>query len=268
MKYALIAGAGSGLAQVVIDAIKDEFFIFALDKNPIINNLYNHENVFPFVVDITDSTTLNNVKAVIEKKTSTLDLIINFAGIVILGSVIETTPELFNDVLQVNLLGMYKINHTFFPLIEQAKGRIINISSEYGQLLALPFHAPYTVSKHAIEVYSDALRREVARFGVRVIKIRPGAFKTPMQTQVYAQFNDLLNETKHFKQPLTKMQKLMVGELKKAKSPHKVLKTFKKAIRKKHPKHVYNVCHSFKMKLLNILPSPMQDWLLNSFFSA
>ena len=90
MKYALIAGACSGLAQVVIDAIEDDFVIFAMDINPAVSELYEgHANIHPFVLDITASSQIEDVRREIEKHTQSLDLLINFAGVVELGSVVE-----------------------------------------------------------------------------------------------------------------------------------------------------------------------------------
>ncbi|MFA5422070.1 MAG: SDR family NAD(P)-dependent oxidoreductase [Bacilli bacterium] len=268
MKYALIVGAYSGLAQSVIDSLKDEFTIFALDKNPIIKDLYRGVNsIHTYICDITDYSQIEAIRDEIKKATSFLDVIINFAGIVELGSVIEVSPEALNRTLQINLIGTYKINHAFFPFVKDSKGRIIILSSEYGKLLALPFHSFYTLSKHALEIYADSLRREVQSFGIKVIKIRPGSFKTNMVDNIQNQFAHLVTDSKLFKKPLTKMESLMIGEIKSAKDPKKIVKVFKKAIYKKHPRLSYRVHNSFKMRLLNALPAKLQDWILGRFFT-
>lgn len=118
-------------------------------------------------------------------------------------------------------MGTYRINYYFKDFIIKSKGSIINLSSEYGDLCAIPFHSFYTMSKHAIEVYNDSLRREVSPLGVKVIKIRPGSFKTNMQSNVENQFNELVKDTKLFKEPLMKMKMLMVKELERAKTTKK-----------------------------------------------
>lgn len=267
MKYALIAGACSGLAQVVIDAIEDDFVIFAMDINPAVSELYKgHVNIHPFILDVTATTQIEEVRSEIEKQTRSLDLLINFAGVVELGSVVEVKPEQFEKSLQINIIGNYKLNYMFFPYLKAAKGRIIIVSSEYGKLLGLPFHSFYTTSKHALEMYADSLRREVAKFGIKIIKIRPGSFKTEMVANIEKQFGRLVEDTILFHEPLHKMKNLMKGELKNAINPNRIVKVFKKAIYRKKPKIVYSVHNSFKMKLLNILPSSFQDWILRKFF--
>ena len=80
-----------------------------------------------------------------------------------------------------------------------------------------------------------------------------------MQINVTHKFEKVFAYTKDFKSPLTKMQKMMLTELERAKDPRKITKTFLKAIYKKRPKTVYKVNNSFKMKLLNALSLNMYD---------
>ncbi len=267
MKYALITGASGGLAHNIITAIKDDFFLILTDINPAISDKYNDlPNKLIVVSDLTDKDSINNLFDKILKITDKLDLVIHFAGILEIGSVMEVKVEALETLMQVNLFAVYFINQKAFPLLKKAKGRIIHLSSEYGTLLALPFHSFYTIAKRSIEAYNDSLRRELRSFGIKVIKVRPGAFKTDMQINVTHKFEKVFAYTKDFKSPLTKMQKMMLTELERAKDPRKITKTFLKAIYKKRPKTVYKVNNSFKMKLLNALPVKVQDFILGLFF--
>lgn len=266
MKYALIVGAYGGLASQIIDTISNDYIIFAIDKNPLVINKYeNIENIYPFVCDITDKNNVLSIKEKVKEITNNINLIINFAGVVILGSTLEIDSEKALNVLKVNVMGMYNVNQIFIDMLDTTS-RIINVSSEYGVLDALPFHSFYTMSKHAVEIYNDSLRRELNFKGIKVIKIRPGAFKTNMQGNIINQFEELVNETKMYKKPLMKMKHIMVKELDKAKDTKKIVKVFKKAIYKKHPRISYNVNNSFKMKLLSSLPDTLQDKVLKIYF--
>ena len=266
MKFAIITGAAGGLANEVINSIKNDFNIIAIDKSNKVLSLYeNDSNIFPFVCDLTDTFEIEKVKEKVLTLTNKIDLIINFAGIVILGSLVEIKPEEALKVLNVNVMSMYNTNQIFFNMLD-FNSRIINVSSEYGVLDAIPFHSFYTMSKHAVEIYNDSLRRELQFKNIKVIKIRPGAFKTNMQQNISSQFDILVNETKLYKDPLLKMKFIMDGELKKAKNSKKIIKVFKKAIYKKHPKLSYNVGNSFKMKLLSMLPNKLQDKIFKIYF--
>ncbi|XP_012944806.1 17-beta-hydroxysteroid dehydrogenase type 6 [Aplysia californica] len=80
--------------------------------------------------------------------------------------------------LNVNLLGHMDVLKRFLPLLRRERGRVVNVCSVVGRVAAV--HAAYCVSKYALEAYSDILRREMVRFGIRVIVIEPGYFKTPI----------------------------------------------------------------------------------------
>lgn len=266
MKCALIVGASGGLASQIIDTINKDFIVIAIDKNPAVIDKYkNNVNIHPFVCDITDKNSVLFTKEKVKELTTHIDLIINFAGVVILGSTLEIDSERALNVLKVNVIGMYNINQTFIDMLDTTS-RIINVSSEYGVLDALPFHSFYTMSKHAVEIYNDSLRRELNFKGIKVIKIRPGAFKTNMQGNILNQFDELVKETKMYEKPLMKMKHIMVKELDKAKDTSKIVKVFKNAIYNKHPRIVYNVNNSFKMKLLSSLPDTLQDKILKIYF--
>ena len=86
-----------------------------------------------------------------------------------------------------------------------------------------------------------------------------------MQQGVNNQFNKLLEDTKLYKKPLLKLKFMMDNELKKAKDVSIFIKTFKKAVFKKKPRRYYEVGNSFKMKLLTILPTCLQDYIFKMF---
>ena len=73
--------------------------------------------------------------------TPTLDLVIHFAGIVELGALVEINIKTLDKVMGINLYACYQMNLVLFPLLKNGKGRIIHASSEYGQLVGLPFHS-------------------------------------------------------------------------------------------------------------------------------
>ena len=265
MKYAFIGGAASGLAQASIKQLTAlGFTVFCADIAFKENK--KEGNLHYIKMDITKDEDIISARNYVAKITDKLDVVSNFAGIVTLGSLIELPINTLDRIMAINLLGTYKINAVFYPFVKKAGGRIINISSEYGKITGLPFHGYYGISKHALETYNESLRRELASSGIKVICIRPGAFKTNMQAGVTKQFDDMVANTELYKAELTKMQGMMTGEHKKAKPAEIFAKTFIKAVASKHPKKYYKVNNSFKMKLLNCMPSCMQDGVFKSFF--
>ncbi len=108
-----------------------------------------------------------------------LDGVVNFAGILAVGSS-SRSKETCAACSTSTCMGTVRVNRALFPLVLARKGRIVNISSETGWQSGMPFNGPYAMSKHAIEAYSDSLRRELMFLGVQVIKIQPGPFRTAM----------------------------------------------------------------------------------------
>ena len=267
MKYAFISGASSGLAKAAIQKLtENNYIVFCAD---IVYNENKVENNIHYIkMDITKNEDIDSAYDYVKSITDKVDIISNFAGIVTLGSLVELPENSLDKIININLIGTYKINNKFFPLVKNAKGRIINISSEYGKICGIPFHGYYGISKHAIEVYNDSLRRELLSSGVKVICIRPGAFKTKMQAGITKQFDEMVNDTKMYKEPLLKMQKIMTIELNKAKSTEIFASKYIKIVLSKRPKKYYNVCNSIKMKMLSALPSGMQDWIFYKFLKT
>ena len=105
--------------------------------------------------------------------------LVNCAGVVAAGPVEMHDMDEARHLFDVNVLGVLATSQVFLPLIREARGRIVNISSLSG-LLAVPFLGPYNASKAAIEALSDTMRRELRPLGVGVVAIQPGATRTPM----------------------------------------------------------------------------------------
>lgn len=265
MQYALITGANSGLGKAVAEILlKNGYYVFAADIRHTIP--FPRQNFTPLTMDVSNSESVARGFVLIQAKTKTLDVVANFAGIVTLGSLIEKDPEDMARIMNIGLIGTMRVNKEAFPLVERAHGRFINVSSEYGLLPAVPFHSFYTATKHALEIYNDGLRKELLPFDVRVILIRPGAFKTDMQQGVQAQFDGLVKNSRHYSEALKKMERMMISELVRAKDPILVAKLFMKILHSKHPRRAYNINHSFKMKLIRCLPLWMQDRIFSIFY--
>ena len=104
--------------------------------------------------------------------------VVNNAGFAQAGSVEDVSPEQARYQLEVNLVAPARIAQLVLPgMRERGDGRIVNVSSIAGRV-SVPLTGWYCASKHGIEALSDALRMEVAQFGVKVVLIEPGGFGT------------------------------------------------------------------------------------------
>ena len=260
MKYILVTGAASGIGKKITETLsRRDWIVFAADINENIINNYNHKNIIPIYVDITDQKSVENAYREIAKNTLYLDVILNCAGVNLISPLIEDGLDSMENVINVNLLGMARVNKIIFPLLDKDNGRIINIESELGSLSPVPFWGSYSISEHAIDVYSDCLRRELSFIGIKVIKIRIGLFKSSMNKKLVESYKNMVETTRYFEPELKGIYKLLRSNLNNQKDPDIVMKTVIKACEIKKPKICYNINNNIFKKILSLLPNKLTD---------
>src|SRR5690606_2522318 len=154
-----------------------------------------------------------------------------------------------------------------FPLLRERKGRIVNVSSETGWQSGGPFNGAYALSKHAIEAYSDSLRRELMLLDMKVVKIQPGPFKTEMVRGIDANFRRAIEASTLFNDVLEKVRSLAVREEGKANDPELLAATVHRAVTAKSPKPAYSVRPDAARSALEYIPTRLADKLLKSVLS-
>ncbi|CAI9723389.1 Hypothetical predicted protein [Octopus vulgaris] len=109
--------------------------------------------------------------------------LINNAGIASFGEIEWTSVPLFKKIMDVNVIGVVRVTKAFLPLLRNIKGRVINVASLAGRY-TIPAFSAYSMSKVACIAFSDGLRQEMSKFGIKVITVEPGLYKTPIATNV------------------------------------------------------------------------------------
>ncbi|XP_013210612.1 11-cis retinol dehydrogenase isoform X2 [Microtus ochrogaster] len=133
------------------------------------------------LLDVTDPQNVQQVAKWVKTHVGETGLfgLVNNAGVAgIIGPTPWLTRDDFQRVLNVNTLGPIGVTLALLPLLQQARGRVVNITSVLGRLAANG--GGYCVSKFGLEAFSDSLRRDVAPFGVQVSIVEPGFFRTPV----------------------------------------------------------------------------------------
>lgn len=268
-KNILITGSSGGLGTATIaELTKIHWHVFATDANPNILEKYKDNDwVTPVIMDISVQSSIDKAFDTIAEQTPGLDAIINLAGVLVVGSVIEIPIETIQKIIDINLLGTYRTNQKFLRLIMNNKGRIFNISSETGWQTSAPFNGAYALSKYALEAYTDALRRELAFLGVNVIKIQPGPFKTEMTRRVEEKFLEAEKESTLFKKNLAKGQKYLPGVYKNAHDPVILAKMITRILNSKNPKATYSLKPDRMRSFLEKLPVKWADFLIRRALS-
>jgi len=135
-----------------------------------------------FQMDVTKSQQIKEVYAEVQREIpygKGLWGLVNNAGILCLRPIEWTPLDTFKHIADVNLWGMIDVTKTFLPLVKKARGRVVNFSSVCGRI-SQTTHAAYSVTKFGVQAFSDALRREMHPWGLKVSMLEPGGFKTKL----------------------------------------------------------------------------------------
>jgi NAD(P)-dependent dehydrogenase (short-subunit alcohol dehydrogenase family) len=175
----LVTGASSGIGLQITKTLADNgYLVYAgARKEDDLKRLEAMDNVESVRLDVTKQAEIDAAVKTIEAKGRGLYGLVNNAGIVVLGPLIEVPIEELQWQFDVNVYGPYRVTQAFAPLIIASKGRISTTGSISG-ILSGDMFGHYSMSKHAIEAYTDSLASEMARFEVQVSVIEPGNYKS------------------------------------------------------------------------------------------
>lgn len=178
-KAILVTGASTGIGRSIVEHLSAEgYFIYATArKDADLAALAKLENVQPIRLDVTRPDQIAAAVETVRAGGRGLYGLVNNAGIGTGFPVLEGSDSEFDLCMQVNVYGPYRVTKAFGPMIVAAKGRIVNMGSIAG-FFAFPGGVPYTMTKHAVEAFTDALGLELEPVGVRVSVIEPGDFNT------------------------------------------------------------------------------------------
>ena len=190
----LITGASSGIGKDAAHYLASKGFhvLAGVRKQTQYDDLLynsssgNDANVIPLLIDVTSSESISKALVSVENVSVTLGLplvaVVNNAGIALMQQPLETTDQSdIRRVFETNVFGAIEVTQRFLPSIRRSNGRIIMISSLAG-IIAGPMTSTYAASKHALESYSDSLRRELAPFNISVSVIEPGYIQSNIVT--------------------------------------------------------------------------------------
>ncbi|QDU83541.1 Cyclopentanol dehydrogenase [Planctomycetes bacterium Pla163] len=175
----LVTGASSGIGRRTTEVLAaNGFFVYAgARKDADLAELNALENVQGIRLDVTDPEQIAAAVATVEAGGRGLFGLINNAGVAVVAPLIEVTDADLEFQFDVNVKGPVRVTRAFADLLIASGGRMATTGSISG-FLAWEFGGPYTMSKHAIESFSDTLAAELAPFGVAVGVVDPGNYRS------------------------------------------------------------------------------------------
>lgn len=252
----VITGAGGGLGAATAALYASRGWqVVAVD----VQRPSGGERITPVAADVTDSASLEMLADRVRADHGRLDLVVTFAGVLGIGPLAESDPEKVQRVLDVNVMGTVRTVHALWDLLRETRGRVVLISSETGPQHGMPMNGAYAMSKHAIEAYGDALRRELMFLGLDVVLVQPGPFRTGMTASIRRRFQESTRPGSPFAAMAAVMGEMAAGEDDRATDPAVLAEAVWTAGTTARPRHRYAVRWDLPRRLLDLLPVPLVD---------
>jgi NAD(P)-dependent dehydrogenase (short-subunit alcohol dehydrogenase family) len=176
---ALVTGASTGIGRATAEALRDAGYrVFGTSRKPVPER---SDGVTMLTCDVSQDASVAKLIDEVLSEAGQIDLLVNNAGVGLLGGAEESSTAQAQALFDVNVFGVLRVTNAVLPTMRrQRKGRIINLSSVLG-LIPAPYSALYASTKHAIEGYSESLDHELRPFGIRVVLVEPAYTRTSFE---------------------------------------------------------------------------------------
>jgi len=253
---ALVTGASSGFGMHASVALaKSGFHVIASMRDPnkrdeliqFAHAQLVQEHLEILALDVTRSDEIDQAVSAIVARHGRIDILLNNAGYACGGFIEEIAPEEWRRQFEVNVFGLIDVTRAVLPYMRQKKhGRIINVSSISGRF-GFPGLAPYSASKHAVEGFSESLRLEMLPFGIHVMLIEPGSYRTSIWEKSIAQVQK--NPHSAYRQQMQKIMGMVENIQAEAPAPDEVVATIVHAATTERPRFRYPVGRGVRLTI-------------------
>lgn len=190
-KVAIITGASSGIGQATALSLAAEgaYVVLVARRSDRLETLAKKivedgGQALSIVADVTNETQVREMVSKVDAKWGHVDILINNAGIMLLGLIDGADTEDWRRMVNINVLGLMYATHAVLPLMKaQGEGHIVNLSSIAGRRADAGFGV-YCATKFGVVAFSEALRQEVYKNNIRVTLIEPGIVATELTNHI------------------------------------------------------------------------------------
>lgn len=176
---ALVTGASSGIGHATAKILQSAGFrVFGTSRRAVPQRA---DDVTMLTCDVTDDASVAKLADDVLAESGRIDLLVNNAGLGLLGGAEESSTAQAQALFDVNFFGVLRVTNAVLPTMRrQGQGRIVNLSSVLGFIPA-PYSALYASTKHAVEGYSESLDHELRPFGIHVVLVEPAYTRTSFE---------------------------------------------------------------------------------------
>jgi NADP-dependent 3-hydroxy acid dehydrogenase YdfG len=218
-------------------------------------------------LDVTDPTSVASATEEVVRRFGRIDVLVNNAGYAVRGAVEDISVEQVQQMFDVNVYGVMRMIRAVVPHMRQQKeGRVITIGSLAGKLV-LPVNGAYSATKFALEALSDAMRVELAPFGIQVVLIEPGNIRTNFMATAQANSQEILsNPDSSYHALYQQYLRVMTTIRKKEPGPEIVSQVVQQAIEASTPKARYLAAVPLSNRVVLRLGATARDSIFRRMF--
>lgn len=243
-KAVLVTGASSGIGRTITEtlAAKGVYVYAGARKKGDLEALTALENVQGIRLDVTKADEISAAVDLVKSQGRGLHGIVNNAGVFLYAPLIEISESDMDFIMDVNVFGPYRVTKAFAPLIIDGKGRVTTIGSVAGLNSGRMF-GPYSMTKFAMEAFTDALAGEMGKFDVQVSIVEPGNFNSNIMKNMHKRQAKLKanGDTSLFDEEYEKMENFSKADRSSHRSPDAVADAVVHALFAEEPKLRYLV---------------------------
>lgn len=264
-KIALITGCSSGLGYALAKAALDRgFHVIATARDPQAIAL-DHPRLHPRALDLSREPRIAEFAAVIKEEFPHLDLVVNNAGYGLMSPLLDLNANVLQEQFQTNCIAPVTLLHATFPMLKPG-ATVVNIGSVSARLVT-PFAGSYCASKAALHALNEAMRMELAPFGIRVLLVRAGAIKSNFGHRASQELEALAQPDSRYASIAGAIRRRAGLSQTRAASPEKVARQILDAAQSRHcPKELGVAKGSRLLALFSYLPRRVKDGLLGRQF--
>jgi NAD(P)-dependent dehydrogenase (short-subunit alcohol dehydrogenase family) len=267
-KVVLITGCSTGIGNDLGRKLAQSGYTVVATARSV-ETLVNLPCALKLPLDVTQQRSINQAVDCALQRFGCIDVLVNNAGYAVRGAVEEVPVEKAQQMFDANVFGVMRMIQAVLPHMRQQKsGRIINISSVVGKLVT-PANGTYSATKFALEAISDALRLELAPFGIQVVVVEPGSIKTQFHSTVEANAQEIFSNPASPYQPLYKQYQKVTADMRRQEpGPDVVSRVVQQAMETSHPKARYLAGFPLSGRLVIHLGDTVWDPVVKQMFKA
>ena len=184
----LISGCSSGIGRALADTFKAAgYSVWAGARKEADLAQLSAAGFTAVALDVNDANSIELASGRLEREAGRLDVLINNAGYGGIAPLLDGGVEAMHRQFETNVYSLVGVTRACFGLLRASKGLVVNIGSVSG-VLTTPFAGAYCASKAAAHALTDALRMELAPFGIGVMEVQPGAIESNFKTTPASEF--------------------------------------------------------------------------------